>query len=131
MPFNLLKWPDLVAIAMDAMCCPYCLTGKMSRPLQKVFFQFNKLFFNRFSDFSEKSFQPIIQSLTLLIAAGADPMVADRLGKCCGHYLAEWRYTKERVDVSIIQLHLFEIYKMTDCYGSYSCIFVFIFDSDV
>ena len=58
--------------------------------------------FNRFSfvDFSEKSFQPIVQSLTLLIAAGADPMVADRLGKCCGHYLAEWRYTKERVDVS-------------------------------
>jgi len=49
-------------------------------------------------DFSEKSFQPIVQSLTLLIAAGADPMVADRLGKCCGHYLAEWRYTKERVD---------------------------------
>lgn len=41
-----------------------------------------------------------MQSLTLLIAAGADPMVADRLGKCCGHYLAEWRYTKERVDVS-------------------------------
>ena len=53
-----------------------------------------------FVDFSEKSFQPIVQSLTLLIAAGADPMVADRLGKCCGHYLAEWRYTKERVDVS-------------------------------
>ena len=45
-----------------------------------------------FVDFSEKSFQPIVQSLTLLIAAGADPMVADRLGKCCGHYLAEWRY---------------------------------------
>ena len=55
-----------------------------------------------FSDFSEKSFQPIVQSLTLLIAAGADPMVADRLGKCCGHYLAEWRYTKERVDVSMM-----------------------------
>lgn len=49
-------------------------------------------------DFSEESFQPIMQSLTLLIAAGADPMVADRLGKCCGHYLAEWRFTKERVD---------------------------------
>ena len=42
-----------------------------------------------------------MQSLTLLIAAGADPMVADRLGKCCGHYLAEWRFTKERVDVSV------------------------------
>ena len=55
-----------------------------------------------FVDFSEKSFQPIVQSLTLLIAAGADPMVADRLGKCCGHYLAEWRYTKERVDVSMM-----------------------------
>lgn len=61
-----------------------------------------RFFLPIFSDFSEKSFQPIMQSLTLLIAAGADPMVADRLGKCCGHYLAEWRYTKERVDVSNI-----------------------------
>ena len=77
-----------------------------------------------------------MQSLTLLIAAGADPMVADRLGKCCGHYLAEWRYTKERVDVSLnlgcsIKLYLFKIYKMTNSYGSYSCSFVFIFNSDV
>ena len=76
------------------------LDWKNVKAFVKGIFQFHKLFFHRFLDFSEKSFQPIIQSLTLLIAAGADPMVADRLGKCCGHYLAEWRYTKERVDVS-------------------------------
>lgn len=57
------------------------------------------------NSFSSEDFQPVLQTIRKLVDAGADVQHQDRYQKTAAHYLAEWRFTKEKVNVRNIVLH--------------------------
>lgn len=50
------------------------------------------------NSFEAEEFAPIVQSVRKLLKAGVDPAERDRESKTAAHYLAEWKYLKEKVD---------------------------------